>query len=507
MRPILLLAVSSTFAAHGIAASCESLTSLSLQDAKITSARTVAAGEFSPPGGGRAGRGGASGGGPYQALPAFCRVAATLTPSADSDIRIEVWLPVAGWNKKLQAVGNGGWAGTISYTELAAAIKDGYAGVSTDTGHTGGGGSFALGHPEKLIDFAYRSEHEMTVKAKAILESFYGSAAQRAYWNGCSTGGRQGLKEAQKYPDDFDGIIAGDPANRTPYGFWNAVAMFSEAGSQIPASKLGILHKAAIEACDSNDGLKDGLISDPAKCKFDPAVLLCKDADGPACLTAQQVATAKKIYGGVRNSAGVQLFPAFLPGSEAGWTAIGNGPGPGPGALTLDQLRYVVYKDPDWDWHTFDFSKDGDIRRFELPENLIMNATDPNLKAFFAHNGKLILYHGWADPQVPPLSTVEYYQSAVAAAGGVSKADNEIRLFLAPGMGHCNGGDGPNVFDKIDALNQWVEHGNAPATMIATHSTGGKPDRTRPLCPYPQAAVYKGSGSIDDAVSFVCKAP
>src|SRR5215470_7940127 len=275
------------------AASCESLSTLALNDTTVTMAKPVPAGQFSLPGerqtGGR-------GGNPYKDLPEFCRVAATLKPSSDSDIKIEVWLPANGWNGKFQAIGNGGWAGVISYSALADAVRAGYASASTDTGHVGGSGSFALDHPEKLIDFSWRSEHEMTVKAKAVIEAFYGSAPRLSYWNGCSTGGRQGLKEAQKFPDDYDGIIAGAPANRTAISLWIAHAVLKDPASYIPPAKYPIVHQAAVAACDAADGLKDGLIGDPATCRFDPAILLCKGADGPSCLTEGQVAAAKKIY-------------------------------------------------------------------------------------------------------------------------------------------------------------------------------------------------------------------
>src|SRR6185369_11525035 len=327
-------------------------------------------------------------------LPEFCRVAATLTPSSDSDIKVEVWLP-AGWNRKFQAVGNGGWAGTISYSAMAEAIKLGYATASTDTGHSTSGGAFVLGHPEKLVDFGWRSEHEMTVKGKAIVQAFYGTAPRRSYWNGCSTGGRQGLQEAQKFPNDFDGIIAGAPANRTALGMWVAAAVLKDPSAYIPPAKYGLIHKAALDACDAVDGVKDGLIEDPTVCKFDPKVLLCKGADGGDCLTAPQVEAARKIYSPGKNPrTGMELFPSLTRGSELGWGALAGGPEPYNN--TLDQYRYVVFQDANWDWRTFNF--DGDIARSEKPEYVVMNATDPNLRPFFAHDGKLLIYHGWSDP-------------------------------------------------------------------------------------------------------------
>ena len=483
------------------AASCDSLASLALPDTTITMALVVPAGQLSVPNEGQARREGTN---PYADLPEFCRVAATIKPTSDSDIKVEVWLPTSGWNGKFQAVGNGGWAGVISYRELGDALRRGYATTSTDTGHVGGRGTFALDHPEKLVDFAWRSEHEMTVKAKAVIKAFYGSKPRLSYWNGCSTGGRQGLKEAQKFPDDYDAVIAGAPANRTAISLWIAAAVLKDPASYIPPSKYPMIHQAALAACDARDGLKDGLIDDPTQCDFDPKVLLCEGADGPSCLTAPQAEAAKKIYSPAVNPRnGQQMFSSLVPGTELGWGV--QAAGPEPSAPIYDQYRYVVFKDPNWDWRSFNF--DSDVVRGDLPENLVMNATDPNIKPFFSHNGKLLLYHGWSDPNVPALNTIKYYKSVIDTMGGAAKASDNIRLFLEPGMGHCGGGEGPNVFDKVGAIEEWVEQGKAPQKLIASHSTSGKVDRTRPLCPYPQVAKYKGSGSIDDDANFACKLP
>jgi feruloyl esterase len=480
-----------TNAASASSGSCGKLASLELPDARIDRAQVVAAGAFAPP----AGRAE-----PYRTLPEFCRVAATLTPSSDSDIKAEFWLPVAGWNRKLQVVGNGGWAGTISYSALADAVRAGYAAASTDTGHSTPGGAFVLGHPEKLVDFSWRSEHETTVKAKAVVEAFYGAAARRSYWNGCSTGGRQALKEAQMFPDDFDGIIAGAPGNRTAQPMWVALKALKDPASRIPPAKFPVVHQAALAACDAADGLKDGLISDPERCSFDPGVLLCKDGDGPDCLTAPQVEAARAIYNAPRDpQTGDPLFGPLAPSSELGWAVMA---GTEPYAPTLDQLKYVVFADPNWDWRTYDVVRDNE--RYERPEYLIMNATDPDLGKFVQHGGKLLLYHGWADQNVSPYNTVQYFK-AVRETMGPAKTDNSVRLFMVPGMGHCGGGEGPNSFDKVGPLDRWVEEGVAPDSIIASHSTAGKVDRSRPLCPYPQQAQYKGTGSIDDATSFTCK--
>jgi Tannase and feruloyl esterase len=493
-----LCVLSCLFAVPSLAASCDGLAALALENTTITTAQLVRAGQFTAPGG--AGRGA----NPYRDLPEFCRVALTIKPTSDSDIKVEVWLPAQGWNGKFQAVGNGGWAGSISYTAIADAVRAGYASASTDTGHAGGGGAFALDHPEKLIDFAWRSEHEMTVKAKAVIQAYYGNGPRLSYWNGCSTGGRQGLKEAQLFPEDYDGIIAGAPANRTAISLWIAHAVLKDPASYIPPTKYPVIHEAAVNACDARDGLKDGLIDDPMKCNFDPRVLLCKAGDAADCLTGPQVEAAKKIYSpAVNPRTGRELFSSLVPGTELGWGVQAQGPE--PSANIYDQYRYVVFKDPKWDWRTFNF--DSDAERGNLPENLIMNATDPNMKAFFSRGGKLLLYHGWSDPNVPAPNTIKYYKSVVDVMGGSANASESIRLFMEPGMGHCSGGEGPNVFDKVGTLEQWAEKGIAPDKIIASHSTNGKVDRTRPLCPYPQVAAYKGSGSIDDAANFSCKAP
>ncbi len=492
-----LLAASPAFAA-----SCDSLATLALPDTTITMAQVVAPGEFAPP---NAGQGQKKGNGrnPYKDLPEFCRVAATIKPTSDSDIQVEFWLPTSGWNRKLQAVGNGGWAGVISYAAMADAVRAGYASVSTDTGHVGGSGSFALGHQEKLVDFGWRSEHEMTVKAKAVIQAFYGNAPRLSYWNGCSTGGRQGLKEAQKFPDDYDGIIAGAPANRTAMALWAAFAVLKDSASYIPPSKYALIHEAALNACDALDGVKDGLIEDPTRCHFDPKVLLCKGPDSPSCLTGPQATAARRMYAPGRNPrTGAEVFPTLVPGTELGWGVVAAGPD--PSANIFDHFKYVVYKDPNWDWRTFDF--DTGVARAEQPENAVMNSTDPNLTGFFAHNGKLLLYHGWSDTNVATLNTIKYYKSVGDTMGAAKTADH-VRLFLEPGMGHCGGGEGPNVFDKVGTLEQWVEQGKAPERIIASHSTDGKVDRTRPLCPYPEVAKYKGAGSINEAANFVCQAP
>jgi feruloyl esterase len=479
------------------AASCESLASLTLPNTTITLAKPVGAGEFTLPA--AAARGPMPPGANFKDMRAFCRVAATLAPSKDSDIKIEVWMPATGWNGKFQAVGNGGWSGAIVYPSLARALARGYATASTDTGHSGGSGSFALDHPEKLVDFGYRAVHEMTVQAKAIVAAYYGGAPKFSYWNGCSSGGKQGLKEAQRFPGDYDGIIAGAPANYWTHlmtgGIWIAQAAHKDEASFIPSSKFPIIHKAVLEACDALDGVKDSVLEDPRKCHFDPKTI--------HCLTAPQVETARKIYSPAKNPrTGQEIFPAMEPGSELGWAALA---GAQPFSIPVDHFKYVVFKDPNYDWRTLNF--DSDVTLADKIDNGTINATDPNLKAFVGHGGKLLLYHGWNDQLIAPRNAVNYYQSVLDTMGGASKITDSVRLFMIPGMNHCSGGDGPGVFDTVNVIEKWVEQGQAPDQIVASHLTSGAVDRTRPLCAYPMVAQYKGSGSTDEAANFVCKLP
>ena len=484
------------------AATCESLASLKLPDTTITSAQSVGAGAFTMPSGGFTPS-------PISAnsLPPFCRVSATLRPSQDSDIKIEVWLPAAHWNGKFQGVGNGGWTGSISYDALMAALQRGYASASTDTGHAGGvvDGSFALGHPEKVVDFGYRAVHEMTVQAKAIVAAYYDKRPRYSYWIGCSSGGKQGLKEAQRYPNDYDGIIAGAPANNWTHLMtsvvWLGAATHQDPASFIPPSKYRMMHDAVIQACDATDGLRDGLIDDPRQCHFDPKVLACPGADAPTCLTAPQVEAAKKIYGPATNPrTGQAIFPGLEPGSERGWAFMAGGRE--PSEIGMAEFRDIVYHDPNWDWRTFDF--DQGVALAEKVDRNIITANDPNLKRFFSRGGKLLMYHGWTDPLIAPENSINYYTSVLDKMGGASKTGSSIRLFMVPGMDHCGGGEGPNSFDSVGAMEQWVERANPPTRIVASHSAGGRVDRTRPLCAYPQVARYQGSGSLDDAANFVC---
>jgi feruloyl esterase len=493
------------------AADCAALAKLSLPATAITAAEAVPAGSFTPPGAGAIAK-----------LPAFCRVAATLRPTADSDIRIEVWMPADGWNGKFQGIGNGGFAGSISWGGLATAVRAGYAAASTDTGHQAGGtdAAWALHHPEKIIDFGHRAIHLMTVQGKAITAAYYGSAPKRSYFNSCSNGGRQALMEAQRYPEDYDGIIAGAPANYWIYLLASAArnmkATVGEPGAYIPASKLPAIQAAARAACDGADGSADGVIGDPAACRFDPAVLACQGAESDSCLTAPQWKALKAMYDGLRDRKGKLLYPGYSPGGEAengGWAQWITGPAPEKSllfAFGTNFFRNMVYSDPGWDFRTFDLDRELKATQKKLAP--VLDATNPDLRKFAARGGKLILYHGWCDAAIPAAGAIRYYE-AVQKKMGAKKAAEFVRLYMVPGMQHCGGGNGPTMFNQGGvggdpksslpaALEQWVERGTAPEAILA----GGPGGLKRPLCPHPQVARYKGRGDVKTADSFACAA-
>jgi feruloyl esterase len=498
----LLTEVMTPAAAAGTA--CANLAALTIPSVTIKSATAVTAGPFAPPGSQTP-----------MTLPAFCRIEATARPTSDSDIKFEVWIPpVEAWNGKFEGVGNGGYQGSISYAAMATALRRGYATASTDTGHTGDDMKFGQGHPEKLIDYGHRAVHVMTESAKLIIRDAMGRFAERSYFVGCSAGGQQALSEAQRYPEDYDGIVAGDPANnriRQTFGFLSSwIATHAADGKPlIPQPKLALLTKSVVDACDAIDGLKDGIIDDPRRCHFDPAKLLCKSAsDEPTCLTAPQADAAKKMYEGTKNPrTGELIFTGWPRGSEG----FGEAPGQSwrqyvvdpPEPMRVGFFKYWLFHDPNWDYRSIDWEHDLAYAEQKLP---FMAAVDKDLSPFKKHGGKLLMYTGWADPVVPPQDTVAYYEGVVKTMGGLAPTRDFYRLFMAPGMGHCSGGPGPNQFDAIGALEQWVEKGAAPDKLIATHSTNGKVDRTRPLCLYPLVARHKGTGSIDEAANFACVA-
>jgi feruloyl esterase len=495
--------------------SCEALTSLRLDETTITSAQVVAAGQFTPPpGGGRL---------DARALPSFCRVAAVTRPA----IKFEVWLPLDTWNGKFQGVGNGANAGSIGYGAMATALKRGYAAASTDTGHetqNARDGAWAIGHPELLEDFAYRAIHVMTDNGKKIVGQFYSQPAKYSYFVACSTGGRQALMEAQRFPNDYDGIIAGAPAiNWTQFqagGHMYVASLFNrDPESYLPATKLKALGAAVNASCDQLDGIKDGILADPRKCTFDAKALQCEAGkDDVSCLTPKQVTAVNAVWAGSHTAKGELIYPGYTRGAEAapgGWNNYVTGTGPLSGTHLVQgsgTLGYLVYQDPKWDYRSFDVEKDAAFAAKTLGKSF--DAFDPDLSPFRNHGGRLLLYHGWNDPSISPLNTVNYYGKVVEAVGKRDGAQNAeartqefARLFMVPGMLHCGNGPGPNDFDMVAALEKWVEGKEAPERIIASHETNGTVDRTRPLCVYPKVASYSGSGSTDDAANFVCKAP
>jgi feruloyl esterase len=467
----------------------------------------------------------------YSRLPAFCRVAATLTPTSDSDIKIEVWMPAASaqgpgeprsstersrapepgseaeprsrWNGKFQAVGNGGWAGSISYGALAAALSAGYATASTDTGHIGNSAEFALGHPEKVIDIGYRAVHEMTIKAKAIIEAYYGTAPRLSFWNGCSLGGRQGLAEAQRYPADFDGIVAGAPAWSNIHLHAGRLAVNQAVNktpqSYIPPEKYPAIHRAVIDACDGLDGVKDGVLENPMQCRFDPQVLKCPGADGSMCLTAPQVESVRALYAPVKHPrTGEVIYPGVRVGSELSFGVIG---GLEPVSTALGAFRYVVFEDANWDWRRFNLATDVDFA--DKKDKGVLSTSDPNLQPFFDRGGKLLIYHGWNDTQVAPDHSIMYFNKVVDRLGN-SVVGKSIQLYMVPGMNHCQGGTGTDTFDKMAVIEEWIDKGQAPDRIVASHMTDRRADKTRPLCPFGRVAKWKGTGSTDDAANFTC---
>jgi hypothetical protein len=509
---------------------CESLESLKLADTTITAAGSVAAGAFVLPMGSASDRAADR----FKDLPAFCRVAATVRASEDSEIKVEVWMPSEGWNGKFRGQGNGGFAGSIGYDGIGMALKQRYAAAGTDTGHAAlqmTDAKWALGHPEKVADFGYRGIHEMTRVAKATIKAFYGSAPRHSYFASCSNGGRQALMEAQRFPRDYDGILAGAPAN-----FWTHLldkaladvqATTLDQASYIPASKLPAIARAVNAACDAQDEVSDGILNDPRQCHFDADVLLCKQADTDECLTAKQVTALSKLYAGPDDARGHKIFPGYLPGAEiggGGWAPWITGQAPGQSLMFAFSTGYfsnMVYGTTDWNYRAANLDKTVEANDAKLAK--VLNATDPNLAPFAASGGKLILYHGWNDPAISALNTVNYYTSVVSKMGA-RETDAFVKLYMVPGMQHCTGGPGPNSFGQFGAaedthprhnmqaaLEQWVEKGVAPSSIVATKYVADDPTKgvkmTRPLCPYPQRAVWTGKGSTDDAINFACKEP
>jgi tannase/feruloyl esterase len=498
--------------------------SLAIENTTVRTADPLTAGGFTPPGA-RA---------PLGELPAFCRVQGSVTTSKDSVVNFEVWVP-AEWNGKIVATGNGGYSNTPTYRDMAQALTQGYATLGGDTGHqtaTPEDLLWGVDHPERIIDWGSRSIHAIAGPGKRIAAALGGKPPRRAYFYGCSTGGHQGYAEIQRYPQDFDGVIAGAPGNnrlRLTAGFlWQFLANH-RAGDDptpiVPASKLPLITNAVVAACDANDGVTDGVVDDPRSCAFDPASLRCQENDGPGCLTGAQIAALNKMYAGAKNSAtGEQVYPGWPKSSEAltvsangmpasGWQQYWGGAEPARANL----WRYWVFEDPKWDWWSFDF--DRHVTQAEEKIGGMVDQVNADIGPFKSRGGKAIVYQGWQDPVTSAIDTIAYYERVRTRQGSQQETDRFFRLFLVAGMGHCSGGTGATSFgnqnapapvvdaqhDLLTALDAWVDRDAPPDRIVASRVVDGVTTRTRPLCSYPRRATYTGSGSTDDAANFVCR--
>lgn len=488
-------------AAHAQDDACRELSQLKLPKTKLTVAE-VAAGAFTPPA-----AGGGGGGAPAQPVSVpFCRVSGVVEPA----IKFEVWLPQkSAWNGRYQAVGGGGFAGVISYPAMTAALQAGYVTSSTDTGHVAPDVEW-LGDEGLLTDYGYRAIHEMTAKSKDILAAYYHKPADYNYFNGCSTGGRQGLMELQRYPEDFDGVVSGAPVNYFnaihAQQLWVGLASHPTTDQGIlSAADLKLVNDAVVAQCDAADGVTDGVLNDPRTCNFDPGKLQCSvGSGGGQCLSGDQVDALRKIYEGAKNPrTGASIHPTLVPGGETTWQIV---TATGLVNIPYDYFGRSVFGAPTWDWRKFDFDKD--LALAERKTGRILNATDPDIAKFRNAGGKLILYHGWNDQVIFPEGSINYQQSVadkVAPGKGVAGVQDFFRLFMVPGMTHCRGGAGTDRFDAQAAIEAWVERGQAPASIAASRVENGNVTRTRPLCPYPQVAKYDGSGDRNDAANFRCE--
>jgi feruloyl esterase len=515
-------------AAPAVAAtSCANLASLALPYTSITAAESVPAGTYT-----------AADGSVWPNLPAFCRVAGSIIPTSDSNIHFEIWMPLSGWNGKFKGNGNGGFAGSIVYSEMAPDLVRGYATSSTDTGSSADG-SFALGHPEKIVDFGYRAHHELAMKGEAITQAFYGTNPKHSYFQGCSGGGAEAQMESQRFPNDYDGIIIGDPANYWTHHYvgahlWILEALyFNSPNTDFPISADAILGNGTNAACDALDGLVDGIITDPRDCHFNPATLLCKAGQDPStCLSATEVGVVDKLYAGPTSVTYPGYYFGLEPGAEAtNWPNLISSPTPYGGihgSLGIPFFQYFVFDNPNWDFHTWQWTFANlhyvDDKKILPNETLstALNAINPDLRPLQRRGAKLIHYHGFNDPDISPLNSIYYYISVVANQAGhyglqpgllgshqaLQQTQDFYRLFLVPGMSHCAGGAGPSTFDSLTALEQWVENGVAPNQILATQYNNNDPtqgvQRTRPLCPYPQISSYEGTGDPNNGANFVC---
>ena len=489
------------------ATACDDLARTSLPNTTITLAQTVAAGAFPAP----AGRGGGGGANPFATLPAFCRIQATLKPSSDSDIRMELWMPVpTSWNGKFRGTGNGGLGGgaAVNANPLANGVRLGYATAGNNTGHEGDS-SYAIDHPEKIKDFGYRAAHEMTVASKALIKAYYDTPLKYSVMAEGGGGTIAALSAAQRFPEDYDAIaITGMSSYLSRHTFgqmWYWQATHRDEASFIPPDKYRILHDAALNACDAKDGLKDGIISSPESCKFDPIVIQCKDKPDAKCLTGPQVEAARKIYSGPMNPRTKQeVYSPMYPGSEMGWAQLAGGDQ--PLGIPVEFFKYFVFRDPKWDYKVRPVNFDGDVALADRPDVAPVNAVDPDLRKFFARGGKLLLVDGWADTSVPPKVAINYYKAVVAKLGAKTVQDS-MRFFMVPAMGHGPGTTGEENFnyDALGVIEQWRQTGKAPEELVFEHYKNGMQVGKRLVCPYPKVPTYKGSGNTEEPGSFVCK--
>jgi feruloyl esterase len=508
---------------------CAKLTALKLTEATITSAELVPAAIDKTPG---------ILGLPQELnLPAYCRVRAMATPTSDSQIKFELWLPAQDWNGEYLQLGNSGLAGSINIAAMKEPLSHHFAVAATDDGHQGNGtdGAWALGHPEKIVDFGYRAVHLTNAHSREIIAAFYGHPQRFAYFNGCSEGGREAIVEAQRFPADFNGIVAGSPAQawlEIMADFaWNSQALLKDPASYIPEAKRPAIEKAALAACGAQQGVTDPFIKDPQACHFDPSALLCKSGDSNDCLSGPQIIALKKIYSGAKNSAGVSISPGYEPGAEAepgppgvSYASYIYGPAPNTSLDLIFSSSFYgnfVLDQPKFSSLNLDFDKD--IALADKKFGAVLNATNPDLRAFQAHGGKLLQYHGWYDGSPAPLQSVNYYNAVTRKIGGTAKVASFYRLFMVPGMMHCALGPGPNAFgDVVDssnygdrsrdifaALRGWVEDSIVPEEIVATKYTNDMPTQpivmTRPICPYPEQAVWDHRGSANQAASWACR--
>ena len=519
--------------------SCERLATLTLRNTTITLAEVVNAGAFTAPanpagrgGGGSSALAGTIGSVPavpgrvtantaglglgynggrgipqFTALPAFCRVAATVTPSASSDIRMEAWLPIAGWNGRFRGTSPNGLGGVINYNAMAVALSEGFAVASTDTGHQGGDTAW-MQTPEKVTDFAGRAMHETTVVGKALTAAYYGSAAKYSYMLECGGGSAAALHEVQKYPADYNGVVVGGHAahlTRQIFGqLWLWTATHANGALILPAAKLPVIHDAVLAKCDLLDGVKDGLLEDPTRCTFDPKEIECRSGDGPDCLTTPQVEAVRKIYAGPSNPrTGERVWSPLYRGSELDWIFFVDSAS--PIGIATSTMRDAILKNPAWDYRTTAIDYDRDVAAADRSDLARVNASNADISPYVRRGGKLILSGGWNNAFVPAGAVVDYY-TRVERAIGVRDTSRAVRLYMVPGMIECNGGPGTDTFDMLGVMRRWVENGRAPRDVIASRVEHGTIVRTRPLCPYPQVATYKGKGSTDDAANFACRA-